>query len=70
MYPTTNQVPLIVVTNDRDNDHDADDGAGRSDSNFYTHFSLLKTLEAGFHLPCLNHACDASTSVITGLFDR
>jgi hypothetical protein len=27
----------------------------------YDHFSLLKTLEAGFGLPCLNHACDADT---------
>jgi hypothetical protein len=22
-----------------------------------THYSLLKSLEAGFELPCLNHAC-------------
>ena len=29
----------------------------------YSHFSLLKTLEAGFGLPCLNHACDANVNV-------
>jgi len=35
---------------------------------FYTHFSLLKSIEAGFQLPCLNHACDANESVMTDMF--
>ncbi|HXA47771.1 MAG TPA: alkaline phosphatase family protein [Burkholderiaceae bacterium] len=35
----------------------------------YNHFSVLKTIEAGFGLPCLNHACDASVSVMTDLFN-
>ena len=35
---------------------------------FYTHFSLLRTIEGGFRLPCLNHACDSSTAAITDLF--
>jgi hypothetical protein len=61
IYPTNNRVPLIVVTNqDGDNGH-------RS-SQFYTHFSLLKTIEAGFGLPCLNNACDANVNVISDLF--
>jgi phosphatidylinositol-3-phosphatase len=30
----------------------------------YDHFSLLKTLEAGFGLPCLNNACDNSAQLI------
>jgi len=34
----------------------------------YTHFSLLRTLEAGFGVPCLNHACDAGVSVMSDLF--
>ena len=34
----------------------------------YTHFSLLKSVEAGFGLPCLNHACDANTAVMKDLF--
>jgi len=34
----------------------------------YTHFSLLKTVEGGFGLPCLNHACDANTAAMTDLF--
>lgn len=39
-------------------------------SRFYTHFSLLKSIEAGFNLPCLNHACDSNVSVMTDLFAR
>jgi hypothetical protein len=34
----------------------------------YTHYSLLKSIEAGFKLPCLNHACDTNTSAMTDLF--
>jgi hypothetical protein len=58
--PTVNKVAAIVDTNY---------GFKTLKSNvFYTHFSLLKTLEGGFQLPCLNHACDASTAAITDLF--
>jgi hypothetical protein len=59
--PTTNQVALLVDTNEQD-------GYGIKSDKFYTHFSLLKTMEAGFGLPCLNHACDASAQVMTDLF--
>jgi hypothetical protein len=34
----------------------------------YSHFSLLKTLEAGFGLPCLNHACDSDVNLMSDLF--
>lgn len=34
----------------------------------HNHFSLLKTLEAGFRLPCLNHACDGNVQVMSELF--
>jgi phosphatidylinositol-3-phosphatase len=37
-------------------------------SHFYTHFSLLRSLEAGFNLPCLNHACDADVAPLADLF--
>jgi hypothetical protein len=58
--PNTNQVVLIVDTNY---------GAHRvSSSNYYNHFSLLKTLDTVFDLPCLNHACDAGVNVMTDLF--
>jgi hypothetical protein len=60
--PTTNKVLLIVDTNYG--------VQGVRDNTFYTHFSMLKTLEAGFRLPCLNHACDAQTKVISRLFSR
>jgi len=36
---------------------------GRVVATNYDHFSLLRTLEAGFGLPCLNHACDTTTSL-------
>jgi len=58
--PNTNQVMLIVDTNY---------GAHKvSSSKSYTHFSLLRTLEAGFNLPCLNHACDKSSETMSDLF--
>jgi len=37
-------------------------------SKWYSHFSLLRTIEGGFGLPCLNHACDASTKTMSDLF--
>jgi hypothetical protein len=58
--PTINKVLLIVDTNYG--------VRGVKDGNFYTHFSLLKSIEGGFRLPCLNHACDASTKAISSLF--
>ncbi len=60
LTPNTNQVVLIVETN-----HGVH---GVKSANFYTHFSLLKSLEGGFGLPCLNHACDDSTKVMSDLF--
>jgi hypothetical protein len=41
---------------------------GVSSSNFYTHFSLLKSIEAGMGLPCLNHACDSIAALMSDLF--
>jgi phosphatidylinositol-3-phosphatase len=55
-----NRVMLIVDTNY---------GVHRvQSSHFYTHFSLLRSLEAGFNLPCLNHACDADVAPLADLF--
>ena len=57
-----NQVLTIVETNY---------GKGGVQSNrFYTHFSLLKSIEGGLGLPCLNHACDANVKVMSDLFGR
>ena len=58
--PVTNQVTLVVSTNYAK--------APVVSHNFYTHFSLLKSLEAGFGLPCLNHACDSRVSVMSDVF--
>jgi phosphatidylinositol-3-phosphatase len=58
--PNTNQVALIVDTNY---------GTGSKLSAApYNHFSLLKSLESAFELPCLNHACDENVQVMTDLF--
>lgn len=58
--PTTNRVLLTVDTNYG--------VKGVQSKNFYTHFSLLKSIEAGFGLPCLNRACDTTTKVMSDLF--
>ena len=58
--PNTNQVLAMVETNYGPH--------GRTSGQFYTHFSLLKTLEGAFDLPCLNHACDESVKAMSDLF--
>jgi hypothetical protein len=58
--PNTNQVLLTVETNYG--------VTGVKSNAFYTHYSLLKTVEAGFGLPCLNHACDANVPTMSDLF--
>lgn len=58
--PTVNRVLTIVDTNYGRH--------GVQSANFYTHFSVLKTIEGALELPCLNHACDASTHVMSDLF--
>ena len=58
--PNTNQVLFTVVTSY--GAHGVRSGVR------YTHFSTLKTLEAAFGLPCLNHACDADVKVMSDLF--
>lgn len=34
----------------------------------YTHFSLLRSIEGGFSIPCLNHACDDTTKTMKDMF--
>ena len=62
VQPIINQVVTIVDTNY--GFHELTSGE------FYTHFSLLRSIEGGFGIPCLNHACDASTKTMTDLFDE
>jgi hypothetical protein len=56
-----NQVVLTVETN-------GGPVAGVQSNTFYDSFSLLKSMEAGFGLPCLNHACDDGVKVMSDLF--
>lgn len=56
-----NRVPFIVDKNYGT--------AGSQVTTPYDHFDLLHTLEAGFRLPCLNHACDTTAEFIS-LFDK
>lgn len=43
---------------------------GIQSNQYYTHFSLLRSIEAGFGLPCLNHACDSGVAVMSDLFGK
>jgi phospholipase C len=56
-----NQVVTIIETNYG--------SKGLQSSVPYNHFSLLKTLEAGFNLKYLNHAADKNVNLITDLFN-
>jgi hypothetical protein len=59
---TSNQVVFIVETNY---------GHRRVQSaEFYDHYSLTKTLDSAFRLPCLNHACDKGVDVMSDLFQE
>ena len=60
LAPNVNQVALIVDTNYG--------VSGKKSAVRYNHFSLLKTIESAFELPCLNHACDANVQVMSDLF--
>ncbi|MBZ5655308.1 MAG: alkaline phosphatase family protein [Acidobacteriia bacterium] len=62
LAPNKNRVMTIVDTNY--GLHQVQSGQ------FYTHFSLLKSIEAGFGLPCLNHACDENVNVMSDLFGK
>jgi len=62
LAPNNNQVIVIVDTNYGRH--------GSPSGRRYTHFSLLKSMEAGFELPCLNHACDGQVAVMSDLFSR
>ena len=60
VQPIVNQVVAIVDTNYG--------VRGQQSGTFYTHFSLLRTIEGGLKLPCLNHACDTTTNTMSDLF--
>ena len=55
-----NRVVMLVETNYAAN--------GQQSAKPYDHYSLLRTLEAAFGLPCLNHACDSTSKVMDDMF--
>jgi hypothetical protein len=57
-----NQVLVIIDTNHSE--------GGVHSVRRYTHYNLLKTIQAGLRLPCLNHTCDADVEVMDDLFGR
>ena len=62
VQPIINRVVTIVDTNYGVH--------GVQSGETYTHFSLLRSIESGIGLSCLNHACDASVAVMSDLFGR
>ena len=60
--PNNNRVPVIIISN-------SSPTVSRKSNHYYNHFSLLKTMESAFRLPCLNHACDADVQVMSDLFN-
>jgi hypothetical protein len=59
---TSNQVVLVVDTNYGPH--------GVQSARFYTHYSLTKSLDGIFRLPCLNHACDRGVEAMSDLFQE
>lgn len=55
-----NKVVMLVETSYATN--------GQKSTNTYDHYSLLLTMEAGFGLPCLNHACDNTSAMMNDMF--
>jgi len=62
LFPSQNRNKVVLTV--ELNHHTA----GVQSGTYYNSFSLLRSLEAGFGLPCLNHACDNDVSVMSDLF--
>jgi hypothetical protein len=62
LYPTQNQNRVVLTVQTNFGSH------GVQSSNYYNSYSLLKSMEAGFGLPCLNHACGSDVKVMSDLF--
>ena len=62
-FPLKNQNNVVLTV-----DTNREGGHGATSNKYYNSFSLLKSLEAAFGLPCLNHACDSDVKVMSDLF--
>jgi phosphatidylinositol-3-phosphatase len=63
LFPPQNQNKVVLTVETSSGAHE-----GVQSRSYYNSFSLLKSLEAGFGLPCLNHACDSNVNVMSDLF--
>jgi phosphatidylinositol-3-phosphatase len=66
-FPVPNQ-NLVVLTVETNAKFGRAESHGVHSKTFYTSYSLLKSMEAAFRLPCLNHACDKGVNVMSDLF--
>ena len=64
LFPAQNQNRVVLTVQTNFGHH------GIQSATYYSSYSLLKSLEAGFALPCLNHACDSTVHVMSDLFGR
>ena len=62
LFPAQNQNRVVLTVQTNFGSH------GLQSSTYYNSFSLLKSMEAGLGLPCLNHACDSNVKVMSDLF--
>jgi hypothetical protein len=71
--PGGGHVATIVIRNHGSEEGRGDDGGNGThivDNTAYNHYSLLRTMEAAFRLPCLAHACDSVVPKMTPLFGQ
>jgi hypothetical protein len=61
-FPAQNQNNVVLTVETNYQSH------GTQSGTYYNHYALLKTIETGLGLPCLNHACDANVAVMSDLF--
>jgi hypothetical protein len=62
LFPAQNQNSVVLTVEPNY------ESGGLQSSTYYNSFSLLRSIEAGFGLPCLNHACDKGVAVMSDLF--
>ncbi len=62
LFPPQNQNRVVLTVDTNYGSH------GVQSSRFYNSFSVLKSIEEGLGLHCLNHACDSDVHVMSDLF--
>jgi hypothetical protein len=62
LFPSQNQNRVVLTVDTNFGPH------GVKSSKYYNSFSLLKSIEAGLGLHCLNHACDSDVHAMSDLF--